>query len=328
MTAAEIAEVEEDIAVLTSVEEARRDELEEEITGAFADVAASFVRAGAALTEIRDSKLYKATHRDFGAYIEDRWNISRPRGYQLIEGARIAGVLSTAGIQTASERQIRPLSGLNDPAILDAWETASVDTMGRPSAAALADARSRQTPAWGASAPEAGRTDRSGADAPDLPKARRRAPLGDSFKHALGEATRKATTLANLVRDDRWQANVDSLRGGARSDLGRLIESLQQVYDALSVVEGQTLPGLVTGANLAPVSSKSTRKPITVTRGSKGTSYVGYDYAVGQAIERLQIRAMPDTNRKNKRRAIPTSRLDDLCAALEADGHLVEVVVE
>jgi hypothetical protein len=54
----------------------------------------AFLRAGAALSEIRDRRLYRETHSAFDVYLRERWGWSRSRGYQLIDAARTAGVLS------------------------------------------------------------------------------------------------------------------------------------------------------------------------------------------------------------------------------------------
>ena len=81
------------------------------------------LRVGLALKRIREGKwkdgdktregLYKKTHDTFEEYLKDRWDISRPRGYQMIEAAEVAENLSTNGRQKTlptSERQTRPLT--------------------------------------------------------------------------------------------------------------------------------------------------------------------------------------------------------------------------
>ena len=44
----------------------------------------TFIEVGKALLAIRDAKLYRKTHKTFEAYCRDRWEMSRPRAYQLI----------------------------------------------------------------------------------------------------------------------------------------------------------------------------------------------------------------------------------------------------
>jgi VRR-NUC domain len=50
----------------------------------------TFVEVGEALMEIRDSRLYKQTHSSFESYLRERWKMSRPRGYQLIDAAKLS----------------------------------------------------------------------------------------------------------------------------------------------------------------------------------------------------------------------------------------------
>ena len=68
----------------------------------------SYYKAGAALAEIRDSRLYRATHASFEAYVAERWELSRPRAYELIDASRVANNLSAvADITTTNESQLR-----------------------------------------------------------------------------------------------------------------------------------------------------------------------------------------------------------------------------
>jgi hypothetical protein len=82
--------------------------------GVIARGIATFYEVGTALLHIRDQRLYRATHDNFEEYCRERWNMSRPRAYQLIDAANIAANLST-GVDTlcpANERQIRELASL------------------------------------------------------------------------------------------------------------------------------------------------------------------------------------------------------------------------
>ena len=54
-----------------------------------ADGMESFKSVGRALVEIRDSRLYRATHATFEDYCRERWNWSRRRAYQLIDAAAL-----------------------------------------------------------------------------------------------------------------------------------------------------------------------------------------------------------------------------------------------
>lgn len=54
------------------------------------------LEVGNALAEIRDTWLYRATHETFEAYLRDRWRMSGPRAYQLIQAAEAAIASSDA----------------------------------------------------------------------------------------------------------------------------------------------------------------------------------------------------------------------------------------
>jgi hypothetical protein len=85
---------------------------------------ASFYEVGSALLTIRDSKLYRGTHGTFEAYCQDRWQMSRPRAYQLIEAAKVKDNLSTTVDISPNERQLRPLAALPPEQQSKAWQQA------------------------------------------------------------------------------------------------------------------------------------------------------------------------------------------------------------
>jgi DNA modification methylase len=86
----------------------------------------AFVAVGRALLEIRDAGLYRETHPTFESYLDERWEISRSRGYQLIDAARVVGALSTnCGPldSPANEAQARALTPLakDEQALVETW---------------------------------------------------------------------------------------------------------------------------------------------------------------------------------------------------------------
>jgi len=89
----------------------------------------AFVAVGLALLEIRDRKLYRAGYDNFETYCAVRWQMSRPRAYQLCNAAEVIGDLSTKvykiGLLPEHETHIRPLTRLKDPAQRrQAWKLA------------------------------------------------------------------------------------------------------------------------------------------------------------------------------------------------------------
>lgn len=88
----------------------------------------TFTEVGKALADIRDHRLYRHTHGTFEDYCRDRWDFSRIRAHQLIEGSEVAAaVLTTVNTPVASERVARELVPLKDkPEELAAvWESVS-----------------------------------------------------------------------------------------------------------------------------------------------------------------------------------------------------------
>lgn len=85
----------------------------------------TFVHVGNALLEIRDSRLYRTSHGTFEDYCRERWQMSRPRAYQLIEAAEVVGNLSTiVDIAPTTESQARPLTVLQPEAQREVWQRA------------------------------------------------------------------------------------------------------------------------------------------------------------------------------------------------------------
>lgn len=85
----------------------------------------AFVAVGEALLEIRDRGLYRESHATFREYLAVRWQLSRSRGYQLIDAAQVSGALSTAVDlePPANEAQARALVPLRDDeeALVETW---------------------------------------------------------------------------------------------------------------------------------------------------------------------------------------------------------------
>jgi hypothetical protein len=85
----------------------------------------TFVDVGQALGEIRDRRLYRATHQTFEAYLRDRWSISRSRGYQLIDASAVSTIVDTAGLSApvneAQARELVPLLKQDEQVAVEVW---------------------------------------------------------------------------------------------------------------------------------------------------------------------------------------------------------------
>jgi hypothetical protein len=70
----------------------------------------AFTAAGKALQVIRDAKLYREGYATFEAYLAERWEMSRPQAYRLIESWPLAQRLSLSPMgDKLNERQVREL---------------------------------------------------------------------------------------------------------------------------------------------------------------------------------------------------------------------------
>ena len=93
---------------LTPEERVRLVELEEQVLVG----ASAALLAGRALTEIRDSRLYRAEYATFEEYAQARFRFSRPRAYHLIDYAAAAGEFEAQGLEIPVERVARALGGV------------------------------------------------------------------------------------------------------------------------------------------------------------------------------------------------------------------------
>lgn len=89
----------------------------------------TFVEVGNALAEIRDNRLYRATHRTFEEYCRERWGIKRSHAKRLMASAEttknLAPIGATAIPCPANEAQVRPLTKLPPEEQPAAWAEAT-----------------------------------------------------------------------------------------------------------------------------------------------------------------------------------------------------------
>lgn len=85
----------------------------------------TFYEVGSALAEIRDSRLYRISYATFEDYCQERWGMSRRRGYELIAAAAVVeNVRNCAHDEPANEAQARELSKLDEIAQQAVWQIA------------------------------------------------------------------------------------------------------------------------------------------------------------------------------------------------------------
>jgi hypothetical protein len=85
----------------------------------------TFIEVGRALLAIREQRLYRQAYGTFEEYLRRRWDLSRPRAYQLIDAAQVVDTVSTiVDIVPMNEAQARPLASLAPEQQREAWQEA------------------------------------------------------------------------------------------------------------------------------------------------------------------------------------------------------------
>lgn len=94
----------------------------------------TFFEVGKILVSIRNQKLYRETYKTFEEYCQDRWQISRPRAYQLMGAAEVRDNLSTnvdIDILPQNEAQTRALKKAPPEKQPELWQKAVEQNDGR-----------------------------------------------------------------------------------------------------------------------------------------------------------------------------------------------------
>lgn len=96
----------------------------------------TFYAVGTALSEIRESRLYRKGHDTFEDYCQEKWGMSRRHVNRLIESSEVVDNLGPIGPIPATESQARELSPLEPELQKAVWqiaiETAPRDSKGEP----------------------------------------------------------------------------------------------------------------------------------------------------------------------------------------------------
>jgi len=95
-----------------------------------------FFEAGKALTQLRDQKLYRSTHKTFEAYCQERFGFSRRHPYRLMEAATVVDNLEAFCVQfghilPAKESVCRPLVELELDEQRTVWHQIMQTTSGK-----------------------------------------------------------------------------------------------------------------------------------------------------------------------------------------------------
>lgn len=123
--------------LLTATEGEALAELEEVIERGLT----TFVDVGNALLSIRDERLYRAEYATFEDYCRERWGLSQPRAYQLMDAAGVVSTMVESGLEPpTNERQVRELGRVPEERRAEVWQQTLDATGGKPTAAAIRQA--------------------------------------------------------------------------------------------------------------------------------------------------------------------------------------------
>lgn len=86
----------------------------------------AFHRAGNALVDIRDRRLYRQHYTTFEEYCRERWGFSKTHANRLIGASSVAENLTPLGVKPESESHLRPLTGLEPEQQREVWQEAAV----------------------------------------------------------------------------------------------------------------------------------------------------------------------------------------------------------
>ena len=85
----------------------------------------TFVEVGHALVIIRDERLYRERHQTFEDYLRQRWDLSSPYAYRLMDASAVVEHLLPIGSTLpVNEAQARPLTTLAPEQQVEVWQEA------------------------------------------------------------------------------------------------------------------------------------------------------------------------------------------------------------
>ncbi len=102
----------------------------------------TFIEVGNALSEIREDRLYRASHGTFDEYCRDRWGWTSSRARQIIGAAEtVTNVTAIGGTAPGTESQARELAGLTAAQAATVMRVAHERSTGKVTAAEIRAAR-------------------------------------------------------------------------------------------------------------------------------------------------------------------------------------------
>lgn len=104
----------------------------------------TFVEVGAALSLIREKRLYRASHETFEDYCKERWGWTDRRARQLMAASKaVTGLETGTVVPPTNEAQARELVRVPEEKRAEVWEEAVRESGGNPTANAVKKAAER-----------------------------------------------------------------------------------------------------------------------------------------------------------------------------------------
>lgn len=129
----------ESAIILSEHQLERRDQLETVVTNGVNAI----TETGIALQELRDSELYKSTHKSFPAYCQDKWGFGKSQAYRMIEAAGVmnrivdnSSPIGDASVPVPNAWQVRELAKVPAEEQAEVWEEV-VKIEAKPTAKAI-----------------------------------------------------------------------------------------------------------------------------------------------------------------------------------------------
>jgi hypothetical protein len=171
----------------------------------------TFYEVGTALADIRNRKLYRADYGTFEDYAEQRWQMSRPRAYELMAAAEVVSGMPDTAPPVANARQASELARIPEPERAGIWTETVERTDGKPTAAAVRETYEQRQETDLLAGDDWVQPDGPGFEGAVTPQAKpKRRPLPEVITEAGRDYVRAAERLARLTEDDRFPKNRDT----------------------------------------------------------------------------------------------------------------------
>lgn len=188
----------------------------------------TFYEVGIALANIRDRQLYRADYGTFEEYAERRWQMSRPRAYELMAAASVVSGIPDTLPKPDNAGQASALARVPESERTGVWAETVERTEGKPTAAAVRETyEQRQNPPSDDDL-------LGGAEfvvhddtpvAPSEPPKPKRPPLDKTFTSARVDLEKAANRLRSIANDDRFPRNRQMVHG----QMTELMIAMEQV---------------------------------------------------------------------------------------------------